>query len=337
LRRWQFWVGVAISAIFLYFALRGLQLDRVWQALQHANYLWLLPGIAVYFLAVWVRSWRWHYLLRPIKDVKTTELFPMVTIGYMGNNIYPARAGELLRAYVLRRHSNIPISTSLATILAERAFDGLVMLAFVFINLPELSRLTAASGFAGSIRSLALVGVAVFLMAVVIFISMAVYPERAREVILFVNARLVPADFRPRLEGFVGRFLEGLASLRSPADMGKVFATSALIWLLETVKYWFLMHAFPFAVSFFALMLMNGIVNLATTIPSAPGYIGTFDTPGIKLLEAYGVEAAVATAYTLVLHVALWLPITLLGVYYMIREGLSWDEVQTRSSQEGST
>ena len=80
------------------------------------------------------------------------------------------------------------------------------------------------------------------------------------------------------------------------------------------------------AVSFFALMLMNGIVNLATTIPSAPGYIGTFDAPGIAVLVAYGVDQATAAGYTLVLHVALWLPITLLGAYYMTREGVAWND-----------
>jgi hypothetical protein len=82
------------------------------------------------------------------------------------------------------------------------------------------------------------------------------------------------------------------------------------------------MHAFEFEVSFFALMLMNGIVNLATTLPSAPGYVGTFDAPGIALLRAYGVPGEIAAAYTLVLHVALWLPITALGAYYYLRQPL---------------
>jgi hypothetical protein len=84
------------------------------------------------------------------------------------------------------------------------------------------------------------------------------------------------------------------------------------------------MHAFDFQVTFFALMLMNGIVNLATTIPSAPGYVGTFDAPGIAVLGAYGVDKAIAAAYTLVLHVALWFPITLLGMAYAAREGVRW-------------
>jgi len=99
-----------------------------------------------------------------------------------------------------------------------------------------------------------------------------------------------------------------------------------LIWLLETGKYWFVMHAFPFQVSFFTLMLINGIVNLATTIPSAPGYIGTFDAPGIAVLSAYGIDKAIAAGYILVLHVALWVPITALGAYYMAREGIRWRE-----------
>ena len=86
------------------------------------------------------------------------------------------------------------------------------------------------------------------------------------------------------------------------------------------------MHAFDFETSFFALMLMNGVVNLATTIPSAPGYIGTFDAPGIAVLTLYGVDVTIATAYTLVLHAALWLPITLLGIYYMIRFEMGWSD-----------
>jgi uncharacterized membrane protein YbhN (UPF0104 family) len=94
------------------------------------------------------------------------------------------------------------------------------------------------------------------------------------------------------------------------------------------------MHAFAFSVSFFALMLMNGIVNLATTIPSAPGYIGTFDAPGIAVLSAYGVEQSLATGYTLVLHVALWLPITVLGAYFMAREGIKWsDSLRTETKE----
>ena len=115
MKRWQFWVGILISLVLLYFALRGLGLEDLGQAMLNANYWWLLPGVAIYFVGVWVRTWRWHYLLRPLKSIPTSKLFPTVVIAYFGNNILPIRAGELLRAIVLKKDEEVPISASLAT------------------------------------------------------------------------------------------------------------------------------------------------------------------------------------------------------------------------------
>jgi uncharacterized protein (TIRG00374 family) len=326
LKRWQFWVGLVISIVFLYLALRGLHFDQVWKSLQTANYWWLIPGIVVYFVGVWVRAWRWHYLMRPLKPISTRKMFPIVTIGYMGNNIYPARAGEVLRAIVLKKHEGIPVSASLATVFIERVFDGVVMLGFVFLNLPELTKLTGDSGFIGNIRTLSLWGAGAFTLALVIFLLAAAFPLVTEQLLEKYFIRLLPVRFREKILNITRRFLSGLESLRSPREALMVFITTVIIWLFETGKYWFVMHAFPFQVSFFALMLMNGIVNLATTLPSAPGYVGTFDAPGIALLTAYGVPGEIAAGYTLVLHVALWVPITLLGIYYFAREGMRWGE-----------
>jgi len=329
-KRWQFWLGLAISLVFLYFALRGLHLDELSQAFKNANYWWLLPGVAVYFVAVWARAWRWHYLLKPLKSISTRELFPTVAIGYFGNNILPARAGEVLRAVVLKKDEDVPVSASLATIIVERVFDGVVMLGFVFVNLTELALLTTSSGFVGDIRTLAVGGTVIFIGALLVFLAAAMYPERAQAILVTIVNRFLPERFRESVLGFSDRFLGGLAALRSPRGALMVFLTSVVIWLLETGKYWFLMHAFPFKVSFFALMLMNGIVNLATTIPSAPGYVGTFDAPGIAVLQAYNVPKATAAAYTLALHAALWLPITALGGYYMLKKGIHYStEMET--------
>lgn len=326
MKRWQFWVGLVISAAFLYVTLRGMKLDELWDTVRTAQYWWLVPGVAVYFIGVWVRTWRWHYLLRPIKKIPTNSMFPIVCIGYMGNNIYPARAGEVLRAAVLRQRENVPISVSLATVVVERLFDAVVMLGFVFFNLPELARLTQNSGFVGTlnIRDLAVWGAVLFVGALLVFLAMAMFPRVTEKLVDWIVLRLVPVRFRERTRGLTMKFLSGLESLRSPQEVLMIFLTTVIIWLLETGKYWFVMHAFPFEVSFFALMLMNGIVNLTTTLPSAPGYIGTFDAPGIALLQAYNVPPEVAAGYTLVLHGALWFPITLLGAYYYLRQPLRW-------------
>ena len=334
MKRWQFWVGLLISVAFLYFALKGLNLGDFWQAVRSANYWWILPGIAVYFVAVWVRAWRWHYLLRPVKKIPTRTMFPITCIGYMGNNIYPARAGEVLRAVILKRRENVPISASLATIIVERIFDGVVMLAFVFVNLPELARVAAfESGFVGNIQNLALIGTAIFVVALVLFLLAAMFPRFTARIGTWLIDRLLPARIREKTTGIMLKFLDGLAALRSPFNILMVFITSVIIWLLETVKYWFVMHAFTFSVSFFALMLLNGIANLATTIPSAPGYIGTWEAVTKAVLVAYNVPGAEALGYAVVLHVALWLPITLLGAFYMAREGIKWNDSLRRETR----
>jgi uncharacterized protein (TIRG00374 family) len=334
MKRWQIWLGILISAILLYVSLNGLQLNLVWKALQGAQYLWLIPGVAIYFIGVWVRSWRWHYLLRPLKNIPTKTMFPIVTIGYMGNNIYPARAGEVLRAVILKQREGIPVSASLATVFVERIFDGVIMLAFVFLNLPELAKLNADSGIIGSIQQIAIWGAVIFIGALLVFILAAMFPKITERVINWIIDRFLPFKIREKVRDISMRFLTGLESLRSPMEALMIFFTSALIWLLETGKYWFVMHAFNFEVSFFALMLMNGIVNLSTTIPSAPGYIGTFDAPGIALLSAYNVPPELAAGYTLVLHAALWFPITALGAYYYLRQPLRWGTKELETIKE---
>jgi glycosyltransferase 2 family protein len=328
LRSWKFWLGVVISVIFIVVALNGLDLEHFWTVVRAANYWWLLPGVAVYFLAVLARTWRWRYMLRHIVDIPVARLFPIVVIGYMGNNVYPARAGEILRSYVLRSKEQVPISASLATVVLERLFDGLVMLLFVFVTLPFAplppTYATIVTGFS-----------VLFLAALVAFLALAARPQRIGRLYAWAVDHLLPERVRPSIHGMFDTFIAGLQSLRSPRDLLLIFVSSALIWLTETAKYWFVMHAFPFEVSFTVLMLMTAVVNLFTTLPSSPGYVGTFDVPGIAILTAYGVGQAIATGYTLVLHVALWLPITLLGAFYMLREHLGWNDINLAADERG--
>ncbi len=325
-------VGVLVAALTLYFlykTVESLNPADVWDKFVRAQYWWIVPGVAVYFVALWARTWRWHYLLRPLKPIPLRRLFPMVVIGYMGNNIYPARAGEVLRSYVLKRQDGVSISASLATVLIERIFDGVVMLLFVFIALPLTPSLSNELRFTVIFGSLAFFG------ALAVFLVLAARPADATRLSGWLIRRLVPVRFRDKTLSLAERFLHGLASLRRARDVLMVFVTSMVIWLTETVKYWFVMHAFGFQVDFYVLMLMNGVVNLATTIPTIlPGYIGTFDTPGINVLHVFGVPVDTATAYTVVLHGALWLPPTLLGAWYMARMGLSWRKVSSEWKPE---
>lgn len=315
-----------MSMLFLVIALRGLDLRHFWSTLKQANYLWILPGVGVYGIAVLVRTWRWHYMLRHIKAIPTMRLFPVVVIGYMGNNVYPVRAGEVLRSYVLRRKEGVSMSASLATVILERIFDGLVMLLFVFITLPF-------APIPQAYQSMVIIFSALFFIALIAFFIIAVRPNLMRRLYTSLVDRFLPATLGEKVHGLFDQAILGLQSLRSPREMALIFLTSTLIWLTETTKYWFVMHAFPMEVSFPVLMLMTAVVNLFTTIPSSPGYVGTFDAPGIAILTQFNVKHAIATGYTLVLHVALWLPITVLGAYYMLQESISWKDIE-RAAQE---
>jgi uncharacterized protein (TIRG00374 family) len=303
----------------LYIAFQGLHLEDFVGVVKSVNYWWIIPAVAVYTIAVVIRTWRWRAMLRPIADISMGRLWPVVVIGYMGNNVYPARAGEVLRSYVLRRREGVPMSASLATVVLERLFDGLIMLLFVFVTLP-FAPLPAVYNQVVTVFSV------VFGVALLFFLVLASRPAQFLQLWQWVATRFLPARFASMGSDIVTKFVSGLQSLKSPREMLIIFASSALIWLTETGKYWVIMQGFPFHVDFTVLMLMTAVVNLATTLPSTPGYAGTFDVPGILVLQRYGISQAIATGYTLVLHVALWLPITLLGAWYMLREQMSWDD-----------
>ncbi len=329
-KRWRFWLGVAISVLFLLYAVRGQRLPEVWQGLRQANYLWLIPGIVVYFGAVWLRTYRWKYLLRPMKSLPVRALFPVVTIGYMGNNIFPFRAGEVLRAYVLRRKEGVSASASLATILVERLFDGLTMLVFIFAILP----LVPTNEFLSQLLPFMSL---FFFGALLVFFILASSPSRVESVFRWVAGRLVMARFREQALGLLSRFVEGLQVLRSGRDMLFVMGISIVLWLAEAWKYWFVMHSFDFHQPFYVLVFTCAIVNLATSIPSTPGYLGTFEVAGIESLVLFGVARHTATSFMLALHAALWFPITTLGAYFAWRESISWREMEEMRVLESET
>jgi glycosyltransferase 2 family protein len=219
----------------------------------------------------------------------------------------------------------------MATVVIERLFDGLIMLLFVFAALPFVRM---ESGVIREYQSWVVGFTVLFLLALGVFLFVAARPHLAQAVYEPIVRLMVPERFRPRVLESADRFMHGFASLGRGREVVMIFGTTVLVWLCETGKYWFVMHAFPFQVSFITLMLMNGIVNLFTTIPAAPGYVGTFDLPGIRILRAAGVPQDVATAYTLVLHVSLWLPVTVLGAYYMWRSHLSVRQIQRELAED---
>ncbi len=322
-QRWLIWLGLVISAVFLFLAFREINYAELWQTLRRTQLWWLAPGLAIYFGSMLVRAWRWGFLLNPIKQVSTGALLPIILIGYMGNNVFPLRMGEVLRAIVLKRRQQVAISASLATIVVERIFDAVVIVGFVLLNLGQLTRLPSAGALA-QLGGLATWAILIFVVGLAAFIAVALLPKPAMRLIHGAINKIVPERWRESLIGIADRFLDGLMSLRSPKDALMILLTSILVWLLETGLYWSVNQALGLELNFGQLMLLNGVVNMVLLIPAAPGGLGTFDAAGRAMLQAYGIPAEPALGYTLILRFALWVPITLLGAIFFIREGLKW-------------
>lgn len=320
-RRWPILIlGLLISVGLLWFTFRDLQTDEILEALRGANYGWLIPGVAIYFVSVWFRSWRWRFLLRGSKRVPVGRLFPVVVIGYAGNNLLPFRLGEVLRAYLLWRRERINIGTSLTTAVLERLFDGLTMVLFVLFGL----LFVPLSAF---LSRLVIVASAVFFGALVIFLVLASRPQLLHRIAHGLIETLTPERFRQSLLGLVEGVIAGLESLRSGRDVLVIFGVTLCIWILETMIHWLVSFAFDLQVLYPGIVLMGGVINLLTALPSLPGYIGTFEGGGIQVLEALGAPSAAAASYVVVLHALLLLPVTLLGLIFLTREGVRWAEV----------
>jgi conserved hypothetical protein len=270
-----------------------------------------------------VRTWRWQVLLNPLKRIPQRELFPVVCIGYMGNNVYPARAGEVLRSILLKQSDDVPISGSLATIVVERLFDGITILALVLLNFRQLMQIAPDAEWMRRIQTGSVLVGAIFALVLLVFLAMLFLPKQTQAVSGWFINKLLPQKLRPKVSGILDKFIDGLRVLRSPGQSLLVLTLSMLVWIFEAGLYWGVMKALGLELSFMSLLLIEGVVNLVLLIPAAPGGLGTFDAAAKFMLSLFGIPAEQALGYALILRVALWIPITALGALFFIKEGFN--------------
>jgi uncharacterized membrane protein YbhN (UPF0104 family) len=315
---WRWVVGIVVSAFFLWVAFQQVEdVGHVGDALGRANYLWLLPAVLLYLADLWVRALRWRALITPVAPIGLGSLFGILSIGFLVNNILPARLGEIARAVLVGRRHGISRSAVLATIVLERIFDGIVMLLFLGVAtaaagdrvaadwLGVLVPLTAA-GFGGAAGALVLLALAPTTMLGIAARLLAPFPARAREAALAVAQR----------------FITGLGVLGDLKLAALTLVLSAVAWLLEAGVYVAVGQAFGLSVAPVGYLLALAVANLGTMIPSSPGYVGTFDALVARSLAIFGVGDALALAYAFLVHLAIWLPPTLIGFFYLYRYNL---------------
>ncbi len=321
MRSWRVWLGLVISIFFIFLALRGQDFGLIWESIKSADYIWLLPAIGLYFLGVGVRAARWDYLLRGVAKISPAQLFPVVTIGYMANNILPLRAGELVRSYALSTRHGVRKSASLATIAVERIFDGLTMLLFFTVaslSIALNSDLRTVFNLAVALFTIITAGVLVFVFA----------PGTRDRIIGAVLDRL-PERVGERVGPMAQAFIDGLSILRRRNEVLGVALASVCAWSLEASMYLLVAEAFGMDISPLGILMVTAVANLATLIPSSPGYVGAFEY-GVILVVAgpLGFPRELALSYAVVVHAALYLPVTVLGFIFWWRESLSWGAVR---------
>lgn len=328
MKRWLMMaLGLIFSAFFVWLGFKDLKIRELFDIIRTLDAVWLIVAAVVYQIAAYVITWRWYFLLRPVKDVHANVLFPIVMIGYMGNNIYPARIGELIRAYLLKKDEQVPYAPSLATIIVERIFDGLVMLTFVFTALLFVE-------FDNPVIRNVIVGTApLFFGGLLLFSFLAVRQTLARRLYTSLIRAVLPQALEEKVLHIADHFMSGLETLRTPRLLLLTWVCSIASWTVEASTYWIVLRAFDFEVSFWVLMLLMGLANLTTVLPSTPGYFGTFHGVVVIILTTFGVAGELAGAYAIVMHLVLWLPVTVLGACFLVYRGMGWRDLEQATHQ----
>jgi uncharacterized protein (TIRG00374 family) len=256
------------------------------------------------------------------------RLYPIVIIGFMANNLIPARVGELVRAYILRERDGVSMSTGLGTIVVDRVFDGLTLLLFLIL----------AGVFATvstQVRTLAIVMAAFFGIGVVIMYVLVTSESRSRWAVAVV-VRLLPGRLKERAPRLADSFLEGLQALRSPAAMTGAWIASVLSWLLEATMYYMVGEAFGLGLGFDVYLLVTAAANLAITLPT-PGGVGPFELGTRWALAPFAVATDTVRAYAIALHALVLFPVIALGFVFLWSINLSLGDMLRRPAAQSAS
>ena len=313
--------GIIISVVFLYLAFRDLKAEQFWDSLRAVHIQLLLLAVPTYFLALTVIALRWQYLLRGVRLIPLRSLAELVAICYMGNGLYPLRAGEALRIYLLRRNHDVPLASATATVMVERAFDGVVMLSFVMFSLLFIDIQSAEVGAIVSIAAPLFVG------AVAVFFLLAAKPALLRRLMGSLS-RILPDRLAPLINQAGDDMTSGLSGLRTPTLLLGAVISSYVTWAIEAGVYWIVMFAFGLDLSYPVALLVIGAVNLAGVVSASPGQVGVYEFVVSTILIALGTSTAVAASYAVVVHLVIWAPTTLFGFLLLLRQGMGFADIR---------
>jgi len=332
----KLWIGIGISLFFLFLLFRKIDFHKLLNAFREMDYRYLLLAVFFTFVSYFFRSVRWKYLLLPLKKTRLKNLFPATIIGYMANNLLPARLGEFVRAYVLGEKEGLGTSAVFATLVVDRLFDGftvLLILLFTFftVKLPPGMENVQDSLVVGGYVTLAIY------IAVVIFLI--TLKKRTVQTIKLI-ARLLkpfPAKISEKIIPLLGSFIEGVRLSSRPTELFALLFTSLLIWIFAIWPVDLLLRSFDIILPITASMFIIVFLVFAVMVPASPGYVGTYHAACVYGLMAFNIQKEKALSVALIIHGVSFFPVILMGFYCLWNDKFSLSEIKSKSSQEDSS
>jgi uncharacterized membrane protein YbhN (UPF0104 family) len=308
-RRVLIGVGLAVTAVFAYLAVRETRPGEVWEALRESDWLWLLPAFAVLAIGIVLRALRWWVLFSPATRPPIGPVLEATLLGYFFNNVLPLRAGEAARIVALRRRARGSWAETGATVALERAFDVMAVLGILFVLvpwLPEVSWLRVAAALA-ALMLVVLVAAAVIL---------ALWGDRPLQRLLRPLVRFIHVD---RVEAGGASLARGLVGLRHLSIALPALALTVLSWVVLGISTWLAMLGFHLGLSPAAGIFVMTALGLSAILPASPAGIGVFEAAVVVALSTYDIDESEALSYALVLHALHFFPFIAAGLVVLRR------------------
>ena len=321
---WKALMGILVSVALLWWLFKDQDLGLIWEQVRAADPLLLLVATIIVVTAYVIRAWRWKLLLDPLApNTRFYSRWAATLIGFMANNILPARMGEFVRAFAISKEEPIPVSGAFGSLVVARFLDGIAVVLLLVVAVASPSFPTGVEVFGQSL-AVFVRGIVFTLLALLVGITvLVVWPAAARWTVGHVG-RVLPAPWGDRLAKMTDHFLDGLSVLRDPVLFAKAMFLSMVHWMYYGYSFLLGMRAFDIDLGYGAALFTQSMVAFGAAIPSAPGFFGTWHAAArVALVDAYGVAEPAALAFATSYHLIGFLPITILGLYYAWRMGIS--------------
>lgn len=320
-RSFRIAISLVLSAVCLALAVRGVDWNETLAALRTARYYMVVPISVVGIYVLYVRAQRWRFFLHKLGAPRMRGLVAATNIGFMGNMVLPLRAGEVIRPVLASRREKLPLSGVLATVFLERLFDLFTVLLLLGVTMALLPVSDRVRGWGYSVTVFSVVG------AVGV-----VFASWHRERFLAILRRFLPwlpQPLRQPLDHFATEFLRALSVLDSPSSFLRAGIFSLYIWVLIGVTNALGLLAFDLPVPLvFGALAITPILSLAVSVPSAPGFIGSYQLGCVLALAIFNVNENNAFAYSIVMNFTTFIACVIAGTYSMWSEGLNFHQVE---------